>query len=345
MSTRPSSPVAPRVRAQSIATTQPALAGRRTAQAVLDDAPRARPTLLVAADFGAGPGLRPAPWVLDGVAQATEASGMPTRSVVLGRDPGPNALADRLVAWGLPSADHSRDGTITLLPPGSRRGLRVPRHWVGNNLCLVLPALHRQQPRNASGPGWRGPIAAALVELAARWGRLRARDRVDQAARAVSEVFAHVSVIIDASWWAPLGVDDEGAPLLLAPQRVLGLRLDAPVTAAEAIDPAVVDGWLGQQLGLPLRRRGDSPRLCGPDASAAWPKLPRTHDTARRPRALSSGLAGQTVSALWQRKAPRPTRATALPTAVPGALADAWHDYRRESRKPEGAPPHKELRA
>ncbi|MEM7157184.1 MAG: hypothetical protein AAF799_30305 [Myxococcota bacterium] len=318
--------MSPRLRAHSIAAAEPSLAAQQIATAALGDAPRARPLVLVVASWGAHPGLRPSPWVLDGVMQAIDDGTLNGHSFVLGDDEGPDSLSARLSARGLPPSPARGADTITLHPAGSRRTLRIPRAWVGANLCLVLPCLHREQPAK-QGPRWRGPVGQALLQLVSEWGAVRARDSIQQAAHCIAELFAHVSVIIDASWWAPLSADDEGAPFLLAPERTLGLRLTAPVSSDVAIDPQLADAWIGRQLGLNLRRRGEPPRVVGPAARTPWPKLPRSPAPRRKP-----GLAGQAVAALWQRTDAKGSRRGALPPAVPGSLAELWDDYESGSR-------------
>lgn len=307
----------PALRAQSIAAAEPTRAAHQTASAVLGDAPRARPLLLAVASWGAHPGLRPSPWVLDGVLRAVKDGGLGGGSVVLGDPGGPGSLTDRLAAGGLPATEEP--GTaLGLRPPGSHRELRVPRSWVGRSLCLVLPCVHRQAESRSGRPTWNGPIGTALLALARRFGGTAS---LDPTARCLSELFAHISVIIDASWWAPLSAEDQGAPLLLAPERTLGLRLASPVTE-ETFDPRTADAWIGHWVGLPIRHPTGAPRLEGPAARTPWPKVPRLPAARRRP-----GLAGQAVSALWRRTDRTSPRRAALPPSAPGALARLWDEY------------------
>lgn len=324
----------PRLRAHSIAAAQPRRAAHHTAAAVLADAPRARALMLVVVDAGAHPGLRPSPWVIDGVLDAIAEGGLRGRSAVLGAsDDGADSLAARLAAADLPEA--TRDGSthhdaLRLRVPGSQRELRVPRSWVGSNLCLVLPCLHREQVVRGGPPRWRGPVASGLLALTRPWSGPSGHDSVEVAARCVSELFAHISVVIDASWWAPLSAEDRGAPLLLAPERTLGLRLASGIGTEHTLDPRRVDAWLAQQLGLPGRRRGDAPALVGPAARTPWPRLPRTSATTTR--ASRPGLAGQAVAALWRRNDRSSPRHAALPPTAPGALARLWDEYDRGTR-------------
>jgi hypothetical protein len=213
---------------------------------------------------------------------------------------------------------------VTVRPPGSRHGLRVPREVLGGSLCLVLPCVHHQHPAK-DGPAWRGPLGEGLAAWASAWGASWTRDPVDAATRCVAELFAHVSVVIDAGWWAPLTAGDDAPPVLLAPERVLGLRLSAPVSGDAALDPQLADTWLGTQLGLPQRRRlGEPPRVVGPAAHVPWPKLPRSVGPAAAAPRVPAALA-----ALWRRnERPAPRRA-ALPPAVPGSLARLWDEYER----------------
>ena len=319
-----------RLRAHSIAVADPARAAHHVATAALSDAPRGRPLLVVTTRWGTHPGLRPSPWVLDGVASAIAEAGLRAEALHLGERGAADPITTQLTTAGVATAPAEGDG-VTIRPPGSRRGLRIPRAFIGRSLCLVLPCVHHHHGREREST-WRGPIGTALVELVASWGDTGARDPVERAARCVAETFAHVSVVIDGSWWAPLAVGDEGAPLLLAPERALGLRLSSPITTDTALDARLADAWLGAQLGLPLRRRpNETPRVVGPAARTPWPKLPRS-SAPSRPRAR--GLADQALGALWRRNDGPRTRRAALPPAVPGALARLWHEYERPARTP-----------
>lgn len=317
-----------RLRAHSIAVADPARAAYQVATAALHDAPRGRPLLLVVARWGAHPGLRPSPWVLDGVTSAVKDAGLSAEALHLGEHGVADPITARLVRAGIRPAEDGGE-PVTVRPPGSRRGPRIPRAWLGRSLCLVLPCVHRHRS-DERGPAWRGPIGTALVELVAGWGGPGTRDPVDRAARCVAEAFAHVSVVLDGSWWAPLSEQDQGAPLLLAPERALGLRLASPITTEHALDARLADTWLGAQLGLPLRRRpGEAPRVVGPAARVPWPKLPRASGSPR-----SQGLAGQALGALWRHAQTPRSRRAALPPAVPGPLARLWDEY-----EPRADPP------
>lgn len=316
-----------RLRAQPIAVADPTRAAHQVAAAALGDAPRGRPLLVAVVRWGAHAGLRPSPWSLDGVLHAIEEGGLRAQALHLGERGASDPVSAQLAARGVASRPEGGP-TVSVRAMGSRQALRVPTEVIGSNLCLVLPCVHHQRP-GKDGPVWRGPIGAGLAALAAAWGASWTRDPVDGAARLMAEVFAHVCVVIDGSWWAPLDANDEAAPLLLSPERALGLRLASPVTGPAAIDPQVADAWLGSKLGLPLRRRhGETIRVVGPAARTPWPQLPRT-----TPR--ETGLSTRALGALWRRaERPGPRRA-ALPPAVPGPLARLWEEYARApSTKP-----------
>lgn len=315
-----------RLRAHPIAAADPTRAAHHVAAAALGDAPRGRPLVLAVVRWGAHPGLCPSPWCLDGVLHAIEESGLRAQALHRGDRGATDPISARLAARGVPPIDE-HGPTIAVCPPGSRQALRVPRALLGHSLCLVLPCVHHERP-DKRGPAWRGPIGAGLVALASAWGPSSPRGSVDRAARCVSELFAHVSVVIDAGWWASLSPRDDASPLLLSPERALGLRLASPITGQAAIDPRHADAWLGLQLGLPIRRRPtETPEVVGPAARTPWPKLPRP--SARAPSRASDGFA-----ALW-RPAERPrTRRVALPPAVPGSLAKLWGEYERQGKPP-----------
>lgn len=321
-----------RLRAHPIAVADPTRAAHQVAAAALGDAPRGRPLVLAVVRWGAHPGLRPSPWCLDGVVQAVEEAGLQAMALHRGERGAADPVTARLAARGVSPIDE-HGSTLTVHATGSRHALRIPRSIVGHGLCLVLPCVHHRREAK-HGPAWRGPIGAALVELVAAWGATWTRDPVDRAARCIAELFAHVSVVIDAGWWAPLSPDDDGAPLLLSPERALGLRLASPITGEAAIDPRLADAFIGAQLGLPVRRRpGEAPRVVGPAARTPWPKLPR--GAVATASIASTPAAG--FGALWRRAERRPPRRVALPPAVPGPLARLWDDYERPPG-PRGTP-------
>lgn len=324
-----------RLRAHPIAAADPTRAAHHVAAAALGDAPRGRPLTLVVVRWGAHAGLRPSPWVLDGVLDAIQEAGLRGGALHVGERGAADPMSARLAARGMPAV--AVDGPVLAVrPTGSRGALRVPRELLGGSLCLVVPCVHRQHP-GKDGPAWRGPVGEGLVSLATAWGGSFPRDPVDAAARCMAELFAHVSVVIDAGWWAPLGPDDAAAPLLLAPERALGLRLPSPVVGDAAIDPQLADAWIATQLGLPQRRRsGEAPRVVGPAAHTPWPKLPRTSSREPSPGSWSMAQRAPTaLAALW-RSAERPTpRRAALPPAVPGALARLWEEYGRQGGRQE----------
>lgn len=332
-----------RLRAHPIAVADPTRAAHQVAAAAFGDAPRARPLVLAVARFGAHAGLRPSPWVLDGVLHAIDEAGLRATALSLGLHPRgvTDPIATQLTTRGVEPLD-PRDAAVLVRAPGSRHGLQVPRALLGGSLCLVLPCVHRQLP-GKDGTAWRGPIGEGLASLAAALGSgSSTRDPIEATARLLAELFAHVSVVIDAGWWAPLSGEGEAAPLLLAPERALGLRLSSPVVGDAALDPLLADAWLGAQLGLPLRRRpSEAPRVVGPAARTPWPKLPRTAPRDASPGgswwaaslAAAAPRAPAALAALW-RPGDRPApRRAALPPAVPGALARLWDEYEPRSRQ------------
>jgi hypothetical protein len=314
-----------RLRAHAIAAGDPTRAAHQAAATVLGDAPRGRTLTLAVARWGAHAGLRPSPWVLDGVIHAIQEAGLSGQALHVGERGAIDPITARLAARGLPALEPHAP-VLVVRGAGSRRALRIPRPALGGSLCLVLPCVHRQHP-GKDGPAWRGPIGEALASLAAAWGAGWSRDPVDAVTRGLAEAFAHVTVVIDAGWWAPLSAGDDAAPHLLAPERVLSLRLPSPVAGESALDPLRVDAWLGAQLGLPAPRRhaGEAPRVVGPAAHAPWPRLPR--GSTREPSPAAAPRGPSALAALWRRdERPSPRRA-ALPPAVPGALARLWSEY------------------
>lgn len=330
-----------RLRAHPIAVADPTRAAHQVAAAAFGDAPRARPLVLAVARFGAHAGLRPSPWVLDGVLHAIDEAGLRAKALPMGERGVADPIATHLAAHGVEPLD-PRGATVIVRAVGSRQGLRIPRELLGGSLCLVLPCVHRQLP-GKDGPAWRGPIGEGLASLAAAFGGSFTRDPVEAIARGLAELFAHVSVVIDAGWWAPLAGEGDAAPLLLAPERALGLRLASPVVGDAALDPLVADAWLGTQLGLPQRRRpSDAPRVVGPAARTPWPKLPRTAPREpsagaswwTAPLAAASPRAPAALAALWRSGERAAPRRAALPPAVPGSLARLWDEYERSPARP-----------
>jgi hypothetical protein len=283
-----------------------------------------RPLLVAVAGWGDAPAVAVTPWVLAGVRRAASDHGLGASAVDLASASMHGSQRRRITAAGLP-LEPSDGRPVQLEIPGTRRPRRIPRPWIGQHLCLVVPCVHRRggQPGDA---GWVGPIAAgfaALDHACAPAGMHR--DSAVAGARLAAQVFASTTLVVDASWWAPLHASDAGPPFVLGLDRCLVLSSEVPSEAWNLSVLDCFDGWLATRLQID----GASPRadstmtVRGSAAALAWPRAPRRTEKPR-------GLAGQAIQALWSASRGRPRVAgpeRALLPNVPGPLARWWYDY------------------
>jgi hypothetical protein len=302
---------------------RPREAARATARSLLKRLPRQREVTVAVVGWARQPGLAVPWWTLEGVLEAVDeldlragevtALGEPSAS---GRPKG-RPPADRL------GAGAGGDRFVRLSLPGLTRPARVPRSWIGTNLCLVSPLAHRRGDgrrlslRREGDLDWVEPVQSALAALVSGLGAdgpLRAQARAG--ARLAREVFASSTLILDATWWAAAQEHDRRSQ---APSYQLASELVAPehVLGTPSLgDPDAVlnlDAWLTGLLGLGRAIVGaDAPRVVG--RRHPWP-------SSRLPEPRASGrLADRAMDALWAGAAPR----QGLGPTVPGRFSDAW---------------------
>ena len=179
---------------------------------------------LVVVDVYAGreagsPGTRVSPWCITAVEQAAADASLSVEVARIaarapGRETGPKPRQADL------------GPRITLEVPGCAARRSVPRSWIGAHLCLAVPSLCLEVS-GSKRP--RGPVASALAALDAACHRRTQSGQPDVGAALTSAVFASTTVVIDASWWAPMQLGD-GAPPELTP---LGYCVTAGVSAPQ----------------------------------------------------------------------------------------------------------------
>lgn len=261
----------------------------RRAQAA---APHGRAPCVLAVRHGEAPGWTVAPWVVTGACRAYSSAGAALHVQTLG---------ERRAAGGAES--------VALAWPGVPRALRIPKAWLGRRLCLLAPCVvttreDRVAPRS-------GPVAAAFEALALAIGAPSTGDPSGLGARVAAHVFAHVTVIVDASWSM---IVDEATheDRRFATARCLGVAAPSPTADGSAVRPPDLDAWIVRRLGLatPI----GSPHLLveGDDGDGRWV------NASAAPR----GLACREIAALW-RPGASPRSAGAAAGHV-DALDRAW---------------------
>lgn len=289
---------------------------------MLRGVPSARPRVIAVASYGVGPGLVPAPWTVDGVVDAARAGGAPLVCDRVGPSAPSDPVARRLGAAGLrPVREASAAGSMVALKvPGERAAISIPLEHVGAALCLVAPLAQRSAGSGGAvgpgGPSSPGPVASALGDYVSSRARGSLRDPVRAAVWIAAHVFCAAAVVLDATWWTQLDGSRPAATRLVAVDRCVGIRLNAPASPG-GLAPADVDAWLVASLAgsRPADARA---RLhpVGGGATSPWPLV----------RTRARGLSGANLGGLWQRGSAKsaPRRGAA---AVPGPLARAWHVY------------------
>ena len=338
-----SAPMQPQVLVHDVDPAAPREAARTAAASAFASLPPARTILVGLVSWGDGPGLEPAPWTLDGVRAAASDVGA---NVVF--EPLGPFEATALHRWlrAQPEASPSEDRRpITLEIPGARRPRRIPRPWIGRHLCLVTPCVHVGRSRLGRATSWSGPLSAAFETLALATGAPRTADDVTSEIghRLAAQVFASTTVVLDASWWAPL-VGEAGKPItepavshLVALERCLLRATSAPAEQWDEQGPQLLHAWLGAHMGIEKRTRAsegidDAVRFVGPGAQRKWPVPPAVGAERRRRLGVrnllpGNGLADKALDALWRVSDSTRTRSSVLrlPAAVPGPLARHWH--------------------
>jgi hypothetical protein len=332
----------------------PREAARAAAASAFASLAPARAVLVGLVTWGDGPGLEPAPWTLDGVLAAATDVGVDVAFEPLG--PHEAAATHRWLRAHARSRVEDRRA-VTLEIPGARRTRRIPRPWIGRHLCLVTPCVHLGRPRLGRSASWVGPLAAAFEILASVTGAARPSDEQSSelGRRLAAQVFASTTLVLDASWWAPLVADagrpsDPAASHLVALDRLLVMGTSAPAEQWARHGPQLLDAWLTMRLGVSRSPRStdaheDALRFIGPGAARGWPHPaaagPERHRRGTGGRGLPSleNLANRfsrgALEALWRVSDSTRGRAAPLrlPAAVPGALARHWHTFGSTTRQ------------
>ncbi len=263
------------------------------------------------------PGLTVAPWVLDGIRQAADRCGLEWSWTHLGpadaNGPSRRFHPERY-------RDREEEGRILELElPGARRPRRIPRSWIGRHLCLVVPCLHRRGP----GGELAGPLELALERLGRTCALPGDREPARVGARLAGHAFASTTIVVDASWWAPLQSDADAVPVLLSTERCLSTGVSSPHPRWARDVMLDVDRWLAHKLQLAHGPAPTGLQMMGDGASEPWPDG-APYVKARRP----GGLANQALEALWSagRRRAGATRGR-LPPSAPGPLGRSWTGY------------------
>jgi hypothetical protein len=345
----------PRVLVHDVDPDAPREATRHALSSAFAQLPPARSVLAAVVGWGDGPGLEPAPWTLDGVLSAGEDADVRVRFESLG--PYEPTATHRWLRANAATQDDDRR-PIILDVPGARRPRRVPRAWIGRHLCLVVPCVHVGRRTLGRATSWVGPFGAAFEALALATRGARAprgeshRDGMLALVgrRVAAQVFASTTILVDASWWAPL--HHEGNPRrgtaippatshLVALERCLVMSTTSPGEHWSG-EPLSVDAWLGARMGMAggaTRHGGETPRWVGPAAARRWPtQTSGWFEDGARPSRVAA-VADRALEALWRLgDRGRARGAARLPPAVPGPLARHWHelganDFRRRHER------------
>jgi hypothetical protein len=274
-----------------------------------------REMVVAMVEWGHAPGIAVAPWTVAGIRTAAREQELRLREVRIGAC-GPND--------GRVLDDDGRRVSVEV--PGSHRARRVPSAWFGAHLCLVVPCLHvRKRGRGRTGPEWLGPADQALRALDRACHGPTGRESANVGARIATTVFASATIVVDASWWAPLQPDDTGPPCLLPLDRCVALGTVSPSSAWRRHVLGSLDPWVAGNLRLgPMPSGAGSVAAAGTAASTPWPRAPTKIGAPPR------SLATEAVAALWKVGRPRPRRSAPdrrLGPAVPGDLARLWHAF------------------
>lgn len=282
---------------------RPAAACEAVAREVDAAAPHGRDVCVLSVPRGDAPGLGVAPWTEAGVRRAHGSAVVHVETL---------AAAGAARAVPRPRGDE----VVSLQWPGVARALRVPRAWLGRRLVLLTPCVVAVRGRRVLSR--HGPVAAAFEALAMAVGAPATGDPSGLGARIAARVFAHVAVIVDASWSVLL----EPEVSRFATRRCVGLQAPCPTADGAAVRVHEIDAWLVRKLGLLAPRGVPALALQGDPDDPRWISVPAAVET----------LADRDVAALWRASAPVPAhapivgRAGARPSRR-DALDRAWEAW------------------
>ena len=234
----------------------PNVAAQRVVATVLRHAPNRRAITVLRVGQGRGRPLATAPWVDAAIRDAVGEHGAQTLP-----SPWPTLAASPL------------GERVELKPIGRGERMRVPAAWIGTNLVLIVPLVHRRVRRS-----WQGPFHAAAIALATSLG---VTQDVADALRGAHDVFSHMSIVVDATWWVATRADRRNC--------------EAPVCVGHCLATTdtrlprllALDGWIESRLGL----RDDDPTTADvlvEGELGAWPQVqwPGSASVHRRHRPL-----------------------------------------------------------
>lgn len=303
----------PLVHVEAAEPDHPEAAARRSSAWVWEAAPLRRGVTFLTSHSMPLPGATVTPWVLRGIDAAIPSSALPRRHNPLGDCD----LAQRVFDGAtLPVPAHARArelraaARLPLRLGGVRSSASIPREWIGTNLLIAAPLVHRRDG-NAE---FAGPVSTALAELAGSCGvEGKVAVRAQAGAQICRAAFATATLVLDATWWTAL--DAEGRPTLDAVPIEHCL-----VTPSLAMPGAAlaIDAWISSLLGHPPRSGspGAVPKIAG--QRRAWPRAPLPAATRRR-----NALADRAFEALW-RAGRRSNAKAALAPSPSGRFARVW---------------------
>lgn len=236
-----------RVRAELIAATldprAPHEAAKQVVSRAIAHAPNRRRFWLARLDETWCRAVAPTPWLARGLAAAIDEHG--------GTQPEPIDLRAHIQVH-----EHDLGGRIELASPTGDTTWQLPRRCIGDNLIVVVPLVHRFVGRTRVGPA--ALVADALQRNCSR-GSMVSID-----VRPLLETFAHATLIVDATWWTPVGPRGRR----LAAPRCVGHCLATTHWRPRAL--AAIDAWLAARLGFTDL---DASELTVTGELGAWPHV------------------------------------------------------------------------
>ena len=283
---------------------RPAAAAEAIARDIGAAAPHGRDVCVLSVPRGDAPGWAVAPWTEVGVRRAQQDAEVRVETLPAAGQPRPPART-------------IEGDAVSLSWPGVARALRVPSSWLGRRVVLLTPCVVAVNDRRV--PLRHGPVAAAFEALAIAVGAPATGDPSGLGARIAAHLFAHVAVIVDASW--SVVVDPragiERPDSRFATQRCVGLQAPCPTANGHAVRVHEIDAWLVRRLGLTAPGGAPALALHGDADDSRWISVPTVPET----------LADREVAALWRAPSPhRPARAAVRPRHL-DPLERAWEAW------------------
>lgn len=294
---------------------RPASAAEAIARDVGAAAPHGREVCVISVPRGRGRGLCISPWTSAGVRRAHEDATVHLQSLEL---PAPPSVGGRAGTRAGHAATPSPAQALSLSWPGVARPLRVPQAWLGRRLVLLTPCVvTSSEGRVHLG---QGPVAVAFEALALAAGAPSTGDPSGLGARIAAHVFAHVAVIVDASWSSVIDGRLETFPTA----RCIGVQAPCPTADGHAVRVRDIDAWIVRRLGLTATASAPALTLHGDPDPPRWihgvPSVDALADRELAPLWPAPGSdragSGRTSHRFGRRLGPRPRH--------PDALDRAW---------------------